>query len=118
MNHSILREKSFHFAVRIARFCKKLKKTYREFEISPQLFRSGTAPGALCREAQYAESRLDFKHKLTIGLKEANEAEHWLDIIIETIPELNVEALSLKMDCKEIVAILVSSTKTLKNNPK
>jgi four helix bundle protein len=59
MNSSILREKSFLFAVKVVRFCQKLKKVFKEFEISSQLFRSGTAPGALSREAQYAESRAD-----------------------------------------------------------
>lgn len=117
MNSSILREKSFLFAVKVVRFCQKLKKVYKEFEISSQLFRSGTAPGALSREAQYAESRADFKHKLNIGLKEANEAEYWFDIIIETIPDLKEEAILLKADCKEIIAMLISSTKTLKNKP-
>jgi four helix bundle protein len=117
MNHSILREKSFAFAVKVVLFCQRLKKAYKEFEIGSQLLRSGTAPGALSKEAQYAESRADFRHKLIIGLKEANESDFWLDIIIETIPELKEEALLLKADCKEIIAMLVSSTKTLKNNP-
>ncbi len=114
MSQSILREKTFAFAVKIVRFCIKMREEYKEYTISPQLLRSGTSPGALTREAQYAESRLDFKHKLNIGLKEANEAEFWLDVIIETYPGLMEEAKLLKKDCKEIIAMLVSSTKTLK----
>ncbi len=114
MGTSILREKTFAFAVKIVKFCQKLKREYKEYEISQQLMDSGTSPGALTREAQFAESRPDFKHKLNIGLKEANEADYWLDLIAATIPELKEEALELKKDCGEIIAMLVSSTKTIK----
>lgn len=114
MATSILREKTFEFAVKIVKFCKKLRQVYKEFEISHQLHNSGTSPGALTREAQFAESTLDFKHKLNIALKEANESVYWLDLIAATIPDLQMESLELKRDCKEIVAMLVSSTKTLK----
>ena len=114
MSDSVLREKCFQFALKIVRFSLKMMKVYKEFEISRQLLKSGTSPGALTREAQYAESKADFVHKLNIGLKEANEADYWLDIIAETFPELNEEAHRYKRDCKEIIAMLVASTKTLK----
>jgi len=114
MSDSILRDKCFQFALKIVRFCLNMRMVQREFDISRQLLKSGTSPGALTREAQYAESRVDFSHKHSIGLKEANEADYWLDIIIHTFPELKKEALDLKRDCKEIIAMLVSTTKTLK----
>ncbi len=114
MGTSILRDKTFAFAVKIVKFVQKMKVLYREFALFDQLLDSGTAPGALTREAQYAESTLDFKHKLNIGLKEANEADYWLDIIIVAYPKEAEEAMDLKRDGKEIIAILVSSTKTLK----
>lgn len=50
----------------------------RKFEVASQIFRSGTAVGAISREAQNAESRADFKHKLKMALKEADETEFWL----------------------------------------
>jgi len=71
---SILKTRSFDFAVRIINLYKYLKKRHSEFELSNPLFRSGTSIGALIREAEFAESRNDFKHKLKIGLKEANES--------------------------------------------
>jgi len=114
MGTSILREKTFAFAVKIVKFCQKLKREYKEYEISQQLMDSGTSPGALTREAQFAESISDFKHKLSIGLKEANEADYWLDLVAATIPPLKEEALELKTECGEIIAMLVSSTKTIK----
>ena len=114
MGTSILRDKTFAFAVKIVKFVQKMKRLYREFDLFDQLLDSGTSPGALTREAQYAESIFDFKHKLNIGLKEANEAEFWLDIIAIAYPPEAEEAMELKRDCKEIIAMLVSSTKTLK----
>ena len=52
--------------------------------LSKQIIRSGTSIGAMVREAEYAESKADFIHKLNIALKEANETEYWLDILFET----------------------------------
>ncbi len=118
MSTSILREKAFDFAVKNVSFCKRMKKQHRDFALFDQLLRSGTAPGALTREAQFAESISDFKHKLMIALKEANEAEYWLDLIAASYPNVEMETLALKKDCKEIIAILVSSTKTLKEKIK
>ena len=73
-----MKTKSFDFAVRIIKLYKFLKKTHSEYELSIQLVKCGTAIGALIREAEHAESRKDFIHKLTIGLKEANESIYWL----------------------------------------
>ena len=64
---SILKTKSFNFAVRTIRLYQYLKKKYGEYEIAQQVIRSGTSIGALVREAEFAESRKDFIHKLYIG---------------------------------------------------
>ena len=72
MKDSILREKSFTFAVDVIRLCKEMS-TAHEYILSNQLMKSATSIGALLREAQYAESHADFKHKFMIALKEANE---------------------------------------------
>ena len=53
---SILKSKSFDFAVRIIKLYKYLKKTHNEYELSQQILRAGTAVGALIREAEHAES--------------------------------------------------------------
>jgi four helix bundle protein len=83
--NSILKTKSFDFAVRIIKLYKFLKKQYSEYELSNQLLRSGTAVGALVREAERAESRKDFSHKLNISLKEANESIYWLNFYMPRI---------------------------------
>lgn len=79
-----VKELSFAFAVRIINLGKILQKDKKEFIISKQVVRSGTAIGALVREAHYAESAKDFIHKLAIALKEANETEYWLSLLVET----------------------------------
>ena len=66
---SILKAKSFEFAVRIINLYKYLKKKHSEYDLSSQILRSGTSVGALIREAEHAQSRKDFLHRLNIGLK-------------------------------------------------
>src|SRR5215510_9184331 len=79
--NSILKTKSFNFAVRTVKLYQYLKKKYGDYAISQQVIRAGTSIGALVREAEFAESRKDFIHKLYIGLKEANEMNYWLDLL-------------------------------------
>ena len=81
---NILVEKSFAFAIRIVRLYKHLVEHKKEFVISKQLLRSGTAVGALVREAQNAESKMDFIHKLGIAQKECDESMYWLELLKET----------------------------------
>jgi four helix bundle protein len=78
---NVVREKSFAFALRVVRVCRWLAEERREYVLSRQLLRSGTAVGALVREAEHAESRADFIHKLSVALKEANESDYWLDLL-------------------------------------
>jgi four helix bundle protein len=72
-NKGVLREKSFQLAVRTVRLCHYLREKKREFEITKQLFKSGTNPGAMVRESEYAQSGLDFINKLEVAQKELNE---------------------------------------------
>ncbi len=69
---NVIKEKSFDFALRIVKLYKYLQEK-KEFVLSKQLLRSGTAVGALVREAEQAENKKDFIHKMAIALKEANE---------------------------------------------
>ncbi len=111
---SILKKKSFDFAVRIINLYKYLKKKHGEYIISQQILRAGTSIGALIREAEFAESRKDFAHKLYIGLKEANESMYWLELLYATeyIDKNMFE--SMHKDSTEILKMLVSSVKTVK----
>ncbi len=113
---SIIRDKSYAFAIRIVGCTKFLRNKKKEYVLSQQMLRSGTAIGALTREAEFAQSRADFAHKMGIALKEANETEYWLTLLKDTgylEPEF---FMSIHNDCKEIIAILVATVKTSKEN--
>lgn len=81
---NVVRDKSFAFAILVVNLSRSLAEERREYLLSKQLLRSGTAIGALVRESEYAESRSDFVHKLRIALKEANETAYWLDLLCQT----------------------------------
>ena len=84
---------TFEFALAIWELSEELQAK-RKFAVSNQLFRSGTAIGALVREAQNGESLADFIHKMKIALKEADETEYWLLLCSER----KVEAASTCLD--------------------
>ena len=113
---NVIKEKSFLFAVRIVKLVKLLTQEKKEFVISNQLLRSGISIGALVRESENAESKADFVHKLSVALKEAGETEYWLDLLKETDYLDDSEYLSLKNSIKEILKLLVSIIKTMKQN--
>lgn len=73
MKENVVKVKSFAFALRVVKLAKHLQTEKKEFVLSKQVLRSGTAIGALVREAEHAESKPDFSHKMNIALKEANE---------------------------------------------
>jgi four helix bundle protein len=111
-----LRSKSFDFALRIVKVGKYLRDEHHEYVLSKQLLRSGTAIGALVREAEQAESRADFVHKLAIALKEANETEYWVELLHESdyIDTTGFESLSA--DTKELLKLLTAIIKTTKRS--
>ncbi len=116
MKENIIKEKSYAFGVRIVKLCKYLEVNKKEFILSNQLKRSGTAPGALVRESEHAESRKDFVHKLSIALKEANESDYWLNLLKEGDYITEKEFNSIYADCIEIIKLLTSILKSTKNN--
>jgi four helix bundle protein len=79
---NIIKLKSFDFALKIIDLSKKLLFEKKEYVLSKQILRSGTAIGALVRESEHTESRLDFIHKLSIAQKESNETQYWLELLI------------------------------------
>lgn len=115
MAKSILRDKSYSFALLVIQRHKIIVNEKKEFVISKQILRSGTAIGALIREAEFAESKKDFIHKMSIALKEANETIYWLDLLKDSeFIEFSVHK-DLHVNCKELVAMLVSTIKTAKS---
>lgn len=105
---NIVKDKSFAFAVRVVNLYKFLCAEKREFVLSKQLLRSGTAIGALVREAEQAESKADFIHKMAIALKEANETEYWLLLLRETNYLSTFETDSIIADNTELLRLLTS----------
>jgi four helix bundle protein len=105
--------KSIEFAVSIFNYCEFLNSK-RQFVIANQLFKSGTSIGANVFEAQYAESRLDFIHKMKIALKEANETLYWLTLC-EKMDDLKVRHAMFN-SLKEIMSILSRIIITSKKN--
>jgi four helix bundle protein len=111
---SVLRDKSFKFAVRIVKLAQFLNNK-NEYVLAKQVLRSGTAIGASIREAEFAQSNADFINKFSIALKEANETDYWLELIkVGNYIEPNLYK-SLNSDCNELIAMLVATIKTLKN---
>ena len=112
--NSPLHTKSYLFAVRIVKMVKHINSCKKEFTITNQILRSRTAVGALVREAEFAQSPLDFANKLSIALKEANETSYWLNLLHDTDYIDENAFKSIIIDCKELIALLVSSIKTIK----
>lgn len=111
---SVLREKSYLFAIRIVRLYRFLCDEKKEFVLSNQLLRSGTAIGALIKEAEFGQSKADFINKMSIALKEANETDYWLHLLKDTdfLNEKMFESISA--DCVELIKMLVATVKTSK----
>ena len=111
---NITLEKSFSFAVRVIKLCKYLQNEKREFVLSKQLLRSGTAVGALIREAQNAESSADFIHKLSISQKECDETIYWLELLSKTEYITDVQFESIVIDANELLKMIRSAIITTK----
>ena len=110
---NIIVEKTVNFALQIIELAELLESEHK-FVIANQLLKSGTSIGANVREAQNAESKTDFIHKMKIAAKEADETEYWLFLCQNSKNYPNCELLQLEI--QEIIKILskiISSSKTL-----
>lgn len=115
MKENILKTKSYSFALKVVTACMDMKKEHKEFDMTRQLLRSGTAVGALIREAEYGQSRADFVHKLSISLKEANETSYWISLLKDS-GLMNLDTYDiLKDECTQLIKLLTSSIKTAKS---
>lgn len=111
---SPLHNKSYAFAKRIVNMVKYIDCPNKMISMTNQIFRSGTAIGALVREAEFAQSSSDFINKLHIALKECNETIYWLNLLYDTGFISEKEYESMAIDSKELLALLISSLKTAK----
>jgi len=111
MQNSIVKQKSYDFALRVIKFYQLLKQE-KFFEISAQLIRSATSIGANVEEALAGQSRKDFIAKMSIASKEARETHYWLRLIRDSSLTSKDNVEKLVADSEELVKMLTSIVKT------
>ena len=107
---------TFQFSIKIIEYIETLEQS-RKYIIARQLLKSGTSIGANVWEAQHAESRADFIHKIKIAAKEAEETIYWL-MLCNDVNGYNKDCESLIENCKEIRRVLAKIIFTSKQNAK
>ena len=114
-----LEERLVEYAVRVIRLSEALPDTKAGKHVSAQLLRSGTSPAPNYGEAQSAESKQDFVHKIKIALKELKETRIWINVIIKAGMVKSPKSLhSLLQETEELIAILFASAQTARRrNP-
>jgi len=115
MRENNLKNKSFAFAIRIVRLSQYLVGEKKEFTLSKKLLRSGTCVGAIVREAEHSESKLDFIHKLAIAQKEINESIYRIELLHATRYLTESEFESLNQDAIELIKIITTILKNTKH---
>jgi four helix bundle protein len=118
MNESknILKEKSFALALRIIKLYKFLVENKKEYVLSKQVLRSGTSVGAMIREAQNAESKMDFVHKLAIAQKECDESLYWIELLVASDYITNESYQSVYAEAEQVLKMIKSAILTTKKN--
>jgi len=116
MKDSILKQKTYAFAFKVIKVYKQIVANHKEYVLSKQFLKSGTAPGAFVHEAEYGQSKPDFISKLSIALKEANECDYWTNLLKDSDYISQETFNDLQTDNKEIIYILISSIKTAKSS--
>jgi len=113
---NIILKKTFEFSLLIISFS-ELLESQRKYVISKQILRSGTSIGANVKEAQNAESKKDFIHKMKIAAKEAEEMEYWIELCnhAESYPSNQKLLNELKEIQKVLTKIIGTSKKSLAN---
>ena len=109
-----LKDKSFQFALKIVKLYTFLTEQKREYVMSKQLLRSGTSIGANIREAQNAQSKADFIHKLSISQKECDETLYWIELLHQSDFVEENEFKAFHNDASELLKMLRSSILTTK----
>jgi four helix bundle protein len=114
VDDNIVNTKSKAFALRIIKLYKYMREQKKEYVLSKQILRSGTSIGANINEAECAQSKADFYAKMYIAYKEASETKYWLELIYESEYISRKSYDSIYADCKELLRLLASITKTQK----
>ena len=113
-NNYNLEERTALFGENIIIFCKDLKQDIITKSLISQIVRSGTSIGANYMEANGASSKKDFKNKIFICKKEAQETKHWLRMIAKCVPEKSNETRKLWKECQELTMIFQKITNSLR----
>jgi len=113
--NNILQEKSYAFALRIVKVYQYLCNEKREYVLSKQLLRAGTSIGANVEESLGGQSQKDFISKLSIAYKEGRETHYWIRLLKDSGYLTDSQMTSLLFDCEELLKIIGSIQKTLKN---
>lgn len=106
-----LAERTSTFGARVIVFLKKIKETNINRSVINQLVRSSTSIGANYMEADCAESKKDFIHKIGICKKEAKETTHWFHMLATANPELQAECRQLWKEAHELTLIFSAIAK-------
>lgn len=114
-SENAVRDKSYAFARHCVKLYKYLCEEKKEYILSKQLLRSGTSIGANIAEGQYGQTKADFASKLSIAQKEAGETEFWLRLLGDEDYITKTQSESMLADCRELIRLLRSITKTLYN---
>jgi|SRR5688572_15476116 four helix bundle protein len=112
MSENVIKTKSYAFALRIVKLYKHLSTDKREFVLSKQLLRSGTAIGANVAEAVGGITKADFSAKISIAYKEALETEYWLELLKDSEYLEEAAFNSIYSDCVELSKILFTILKS------
>lgn len=115
IKENVLKEKSHRFSLTIVKTVIQLQEEKKEFVLSKQVLRSATSVGANIEEANQAESKADFIHKLSIANKEANETHYWLRLLKDANLLGATKSEELISACLELIKILTASLKTTKS---
>ena len=118
LNNNLIAKQTEDFALRIIGLYKYLQNEKHENVISLQIYRSGTSIGANIAESKNAQSKADFTNKLNIALKEANETEYWLKLLLRSNTLTEKEYSSIQNDLNIIIGTLVKIIKKSKENIK
>ena len=97
-----LEERTAKFGEAVIKFCKKIPRSPITDPLVTQLIKCGTSVGANYCEADDAESKADFKHKIGICKKESREAKHFIRMIVIAVPELKDAAKIIWQEAKEL----------------
>lgn len=104
-------DKSKELALICIRYCREIEQLNRR-DIADQLARSSASVGANIREAQFAESRKDFIHKMKIAAKELSETEYWLELCKEGFDiQLDKNPFPVILDLKKLLSAIIATAK-------